>query len=57
MLRDDGGDATALIHKCKELVAKSAKDGSMPQPACSDNAEFKCIRHLLKYSADKISTL
>merc|ERR1712072_537722 len=54
-LVDDGGDATLLIHKGKELEEKFAKDGSLPDPASTDNAEFKCILQLLKDSipADK----
>merc|ERR1712107_23501 len=32
-LVDDGGDATLLIHKGKELEEKFAKDGSLPDPA------------------------
>merc|ERR1712043_59889 len=49
-LVDDGGDATLLIHKGKELEAKYAKDKSLPDPASTDNAEFKCILQLLKDS-------
>merc|ERR1711981_1162324 len=54
-LVDDGGDATLLIHKGKEYEEKFAKDGSLPDPASTDNAEFKCILELLKESiqADK----
>jgi len=54
-LVDDGGDATLLIHKGKEFEEKFAKDGSLPDPASTDNAEFKCILQLLKDSipADK----
>jgi len=54
-LVDDGGDATLLMHKGKECEAKYAKDGSLPDPASTDNAEFKCILQLLKDSipADK----
>merc|ERR1712176_1629466 len=54
-LVDDGGDATLLIHKGKEHEEKFAKDGSLPDPASTDNAEFKCILELLKESiqADK----
>merc|ERR1712176_496093 len=54
-LVDDGGDATLLIHKGKELEAKFAKDGSLPDPSSTDNAEFKCVLQLLKDSipADK----
>jgi len=49
-LVDDGGDATLLIHKGKELEAKYAKDKSLPDPSSTDNAEFKCILQLLKDS-------
>merc|ERR1712110_970394 len=49
-LVDDGGDATLLIHKGKEFEEKFAKDGSLPDPASTDNAEFKCILQLLKES-------
>merc|ERR1712195_385090 len=55
LLVDDGGDSTLLIHKGKEFEEKYAKDGSLPDPASTDNAEFKCILQLLKDSipADK----
>merc|ERR1712203_1338642 len=43
LMGDDGGDATLLIHKGKEYEAKYAKDGSLPDPNSTDNAEFKCI--------------
>jgi len=49
-LVDDGGDATLLIHKGKEMEAKYAKDKSLPDPNSTDNAEFKCILQLLKDS-------
>merc|ERR1712048_552902 len=54
-LVDDGGDATLLIHKGLEFETKFAKDGSLPDPSSTDNAEFKCILQLLKDSipADK----
>merc|ERR1712125_171032 len=41
---------TLLIHKGKEFEEKYAKDGSLPDPASTDNAEFKCILQLLKDS-------
>merc|ERR1712057_157956 len=53
LLVDDGGDATLLIHKGKEYEEKFAKDGSLPDPASTDNAEFKCILHRLKEMAAK----
>merc|ERR1739838_8950 len=49
-LVDDGGDATLLIHKGKEMEAKYAKDKSLPDPSSTDNAEFKCILQLIKDS-------
>merc|ERR1711861_61463 len=49
-LVDDGGDATLLIHKGKEFEEKYAKDGSLPDPASTDNPEFKCVLQLLKDS-------
>ena len=33
---DDGGDATFLVHKGKELEVKYAEDGFLPDPACTD---------------------
>merc|ERR1712124_87740 len=50
LLVDDGGDATLLIHKGKEFEEKFAKDGSLPDPNSTDNAEFKCILELLQAS-------
>merc|ERR1712177_192808 len=55
-LVDDGGDATLLIHKGKELEAKFAKDGSLPDPASTTNPEFKCILQLLKDSIQTDAT-
>merc|ERR1711934_1227020 len=49
-LVDDGGDATLLIHKGKEFEEKFAKDGSLPDPNSTDNAEFKCVLQLLRES-------
>jgi len=56
LLVDDGGDATLLIHKGKELEAKFAKDGSLPDPASTTNPEFKCILQLLKDSIQTDAT-
>jgi len=49
-LVDDGGDATLLIHKGKEWETKFAKDGSLPDPNSTDNAELRVILQLLKDS-------
>merc|ERR1711959_253892 len=54
-LVDDGGDATLLVHKGKHYEELYAKDGSLPDPASTDNAEFKCVLTVLRDSipADK----
>ena len=44
---DDGGDMTMLIHEgCKAEVAY-AKDGTLPNPDSTDNAEFKIVLKLI----------
>merc|ERR1711933_442278 len=48
LLVDDGGDATLLIQKGKEFEEKYSKDGSLPDPNSTTNAEFKCILQPLK---------
>merc|ERR1712188_149969 len=46
----DGGVATLPMHKGTELEAKFAKDGSLPDPASTDNPEFKCVLQLIRDS-------
>jgi len=55
-LVDDGGDATLLIHKGKELEGKFAKDGSLPDPASTENPEFKCVLQTLRDSIQQDKT-
>merc|ERR1712124_177701 len=55
-LVDDGGDATLLIHKGKEYEALFAKDGTLPDPSSTTNAEFKCVLQTLKDSIAKDKT-
>merc|ERR1712173_505351 len=43
-------------HKGKEYEEQFAKDGSLPDPASTDNAEFKCILALLKDSIQSDKT-
>jgi adenosylhomocysteinase len=50
LIVDDGGDATMLIHKGKEFEEKYAKDKSLPDPASTTNAEFKCVLQTIKDS-------
>lgn len=49
-LVDDGGDATLLVHKGKHYEELYAKDGSLPDPASTDNPEFKCVLQVLRDS-------
>jgi len=53
---DDGGDATMLIHKGREFEEKYAKDKSLPDPASTDNAEFKCVLQLIRDSIPRDAT-
>jgi adenosylhomocysteinase len=53
MIVDDGGDATMLIHEGVKAEAAFAKDGTLPDPASTDNAEFKCVLAILKASVQK----
>jgi len=55
-LVDDGGDATLLIHKGKELEGKFAKDGSLPDPASTENPEFKCVLQTMSDSIQQDKT-
>ena len=43
MIVDDGGDMTLLIHEGYKAEDAFAKDGTVPDPASTDNAEFKCV--------------
>jgi len=53
MIVDDGGDATMLIHEGVKAEALFAKDGTLPDPASTTNAEFKCVLNIIKNSIPK----
>jgi len=53
---DDGGDATLLLHEGKKFEEQFAKDKSLPDPASTDNAEFKCVLATIKNSIAKDPT-
>merc|ERR1711977_619730 len=53
MIVDDGGDATMLIHEGRKREEKFAKDGTLPDPAETTNAEFKCVLAFIKESIKK----
>jgi adenosylhomocysteinase len=56
MIVDDGGDATLLIHEGKRREEAFAKDGTLPDPSETDNAEFKCVLSVLRESIQKDPT-
>merc|ERR1719231_343802 len=56
LLVDDGGDATLLIIKGKEFEDKFAKDGTLPDPASTENPEFKCVLQTLRDSIQQDKT-
>merc|ERR1711920_1198957 len=43
LIVDDGGDATLLIHEGVKFEDQYEKDGSLPDPDSTDNAEFKIV--------------
>ncbi|KAG2494843.1 hypothetical protein HYH03_007083 [Edaphochlamys debaryana] len=56
LLVDDGGDATLLIHEGLKAEAAFAKDGTLPDPASTDNAEFKIVLGLIRDTIQKDPT-
>jgi adenosylhomocysteinase len=50
MIVDDGGDATLLIHEGFKWEESFAKDGVFPDPASTDNEEFKCVLGIIAKS-------
>ena len=48
LIVDDGGDATLLIHEGVKAEIAYAKNGSLPDPASTTNAEFKIVLTILR---------
>jgi adenosylhomocysteinase len=48
LIVDDGGDATLLIHEGVKAEIAYAKDGTLPDPASTTNAEFKIVLTILR---------
>jgi adenosylhomocysteinase len=48
LLVDDGGDATLLIHEGVKAEAAFKKDGTLPDPNSTEDAEFKIVLNLLR---------
>ena len=53
---DDGGDMTLLIHEGVKWEAEFAKNGALPDPASTDNAEMKCVFKILAREIQKDPT-
>lgn len=49
LIVDDGGDATLLIHEGVKAEIAYAKDGTLPDPESTTNAEFKIVLTILRY--------
>ncbi len=50
---DDGGDATLLIHEGFKAEVAFEKDGTVPDPDSTDNAEFKIVLKTIKEGLTK----
>ena len=48
LIVDDGGDMTLLIHEGKKAEDAFLKDGTLPDPESTDNAEFKIVLSIIK---------
>jgi adenosylhomocysteinase len=53
---DDGGDATLLIHEGRKFELQYAKDKSLPDPASTEDPEFKIVLRLIAASIKKDAT-
>jgi len=45
---DDGGDMTLLIHEGKKAEDQYLKDGTLPDPDSTDNAEFNIVLSIIR---------
>jgi adenosylhomocysteinase len=45
---DDGGDMTLLIHEGKKAEDQFLKDGTLPDPDSTNNAEFKIVLSIIR---------
>mmetsp|Transcript_993 Transcript_993/g.3119 ORF Transcript_993/g.3119 Transcript_993/m.3119 type:complete len:482 (+) Transcript_993:63-1508(+) len=56
LIVDDGGDVTLLMHEGFAAEEAFAKNGALPDPASTDNAEFKCVLSIIKASIERDPT-
>jgi adenosylhomocysteinase len=50
---DDGGDMTLLIHEGYKAEEAYAREGTLPDPNSTDNAEFKIVLSIIKRELPK----
>jgi adenosylhomocysteinase len=48
LIVDDGGDMTLIVHEGKKAEDLFLKNGTLPDPTSTDNAEFKIVLTILK---------
>ncbi|MDX2114106.1 MAG: adenosylhomocysteinase [Planctomycetota bacterium] len=53
---DDGGDATLLIHEGYKAEQEFKASGKLPDPASTDNHEFKIVLQLIRHKLQEDST-
>ena len=53
---DDGGDATMLIHEGYKAENAFEKDGTLPDPSSTNNAEFKIVLEIIKAKLQEDAT-
>jgi len=56
LIVDDGGDMTLLIHEGVKAEKKFEADGTLPDPASTENAEFKIVLGLIARELPKQPT-
>jgi len=56
MIVDDGGDMTLLIHEGRKAEIAYQKDGTLPDPSSTNNAEFRIILQIVKRELPKNPT-
>ena len=53
LIVDDGGDMTLLVHEGFKAEDAYAKDGTLPDPTSTDNAEFKIVLTIIRRELPK----
>merc|ERR1711871_1399078 len=56
MIVDDGGDMTLVIHEGRKAEIAYQKDGTLPDPSSTNNAEFRIILQIIKRELPKNPT-